>query len=183
MVVFRGANGGNEITFCAFARGGGGGLEVLLKGLRLELVLSFGYDMLELTKGRAGLAGVSDGGLGSLDSESEEVPTTEMLFCGSRQDHSLIEARAFLGSKASPLSFNAAESSFVMRCEGDWGVTGSEEHADSLSSSSSVYAPGDSSPAQITSCVDLLELDRDGLLFLVPASETWRYFNESCASS
>jgi hypothetical protein len=46
----------------------------------------------------------------SLESESDEVRTTAISLWGHLQDHSLIEAFAFLGSNASPLSAFEASS-------------------------------------------------------------------------
>lgn len=104
LVVFRVGRGGKKTTSSTSGLVNAG----LVETLRLAFVGTFDTSGVDATD-RIGVLGVafrggSESRLMSLDSESDEVTIVGISACGSRHDHSLIDALALLGSNASPLS-------------------------------------------------------------------------------
>jgi hypothetical protein len=104
LVVFLGLSRGKKTTSSI------SGLVItgLTECLDLTFLRAFGTSGADATD-RIGVLGTAFGGtsersVNSLDSESDEVTIVGMSACGSRHDHSVIEALALFGSKASPLS-------------------------------------------------------------------------------
>ena len=111
LVVFLGGRGGKDTTSSI----SGDDTACLAKALALpfaEVLGTSGADTTDLME-TLGLAagGISEAGVKSLESESDEVTISGISAGGSRHDHSLIDALALFGSKAPLLSVGRGDSS------------------------------------------------------------------------